>query len=69
MAPPLKHQQPLTQQSSVTSHNYTTAKTQNLQGTYLPSDIGHIVIGHPLTSFIGIRTNPAVWVSYWYISL
>ena len=44
-------------------------KTQNLQGTYLPSDIGHIIIGHPLFSFIGIWTNPAVWVSYWHISL
>jgi len=44
-------------------------KTHNLQGTYLPSDIGHIIIGHPLISFIGIRTNPALWVSYWYISL
>ena len=57
--------------SNAVSHPIITPEqqTQNLQGTYLPSDVGHIIIGHPLISFIGIRTNPALWVSYWYIAL
>lgn len=57
--------------SNAVSHPVITPlqKTQNVDGTYLPSDIGHIIVGHPLISFIGIWTNPALWVSYWHISL
>jgi hypothetical protein len=70
---PSKHWQPLAQQCSATFQNtgildYTTANTLKLHDTYLPSDIGHIVVRHPLISFIGIWTNPAFWVSYWCIS-